>query len=88
MVQLLKAAAEALVNNLLLLFHVEVVFVRNQWCLHFILRLHQQARKNILVGLGFGLGGLLDDAQLLLLFEFQHHELLEVLGGVRGQALL
>lgn len=42
----------------------------------------------MLVGLGFGLGGLLDGAQLLLLFEFQHHELLEVLGGVRGQALL
>ena len=42
----------------------------------------------MLVGLGFGLGGLLDGAQLLLLFEFQHHELLEVLGGVRGHALL
>lgn len=88
MVQLLKAAAEALVNNLLLLFHIEVVFMRNLRCLYFILRLHQQARKNMLVGLGFGLGGLLDGAQLLLLFEFQHHELLEVLGGVRGQALL
>tara|TARA_B110000285_G_C15064274_1_gene584195 strand:- start:845 stop:1111 length:267 start_codon:yes stop_codon:yes gene_type:complete len=87
-VQLLKAAAEALVNNLLLLFHIEVVFMRNLRCLYFILRLHQQARKNMLVGLGFGLGGLLDGAQLLLLFEFQHHELLEVLGGVRGQALL
>jgi len=42
----------------------------------------------MLVGLGFGLGGLLDGAQLLLLFEFQDHELLEVLGGVRGHALL
>jgi len=62
--------------------------MRNLRYLYFILRLHQQARKNMLVGLGFGLGGLLDGAQLLLLFEFQDHELLEVLGGVRGHALL
>lgn len=94
MVQLLEAAAEALVVNYLCMlliltlnFHAVDAFIGDQRWLHIIWRL-EDVRKNMLVGLSFGLGGLLHGAQLLLLFELQLHELLKVMRGDGGHVLL